>query len=121
MISKAQPPTDHPALQERKYYCDVYTGSSIVCFESYDLDSLLTIAKTFIIPAQSISLYSYIQNPYNNERIFAQALEEASNSSSLFRSSFPRYKEFEKVNYYWQPRQYYSYLPSGIPRRNRNW
>ena len=39
--SNAQVPADHPAMQMRKYYADIYTGQSIVCFETHSLDSVL--------------------------------------------------------------------------------
>lgn len=90
MIGFSQPPPDHPAIQMRKYYCDIYTGQSIVCFESTDLDSILVVASKFIVPAQVISLYSYIDKPYSHERIFAKTLEKDSNSP-FNRNSHPRY------------------------------
>lgn len=90
MIAFSQPPPYHPALQLRKYYCDIYTGQSIVCFESTDLDSILVVASKFIVPAQVISLYSYIDKPYSHERIFAKTLEKDS-LSLLYRNSAPRY------------------------------
>ena len=72
--SNAQVLPDHPAMQMRKYYADIYTGQSIVCFETHSLDSVLALVSQFIVPAQVISVYSYIQNPYNDERLFSQIL-----------------------------------------------
>lgn len=70
MISNAQPPPTHPAMQMRKYYADVYTGSSIVEFESACLDSILMIVSALVVKAQVISVYSYVDNPYKNRQIY---------------------------------------------------
>ena len=98
-------------MQMRKYYCDVYTGQSIVCFESHSLDSILTVASQFIVPAQVISLYSYKTNPYNfkHETIFAQTLEEDSNCSSSS-SSFAALDQsnFKSFYHYRESRQYHT-------------
>lgn len=123
LISNAQIPDDHPAMQMRKYYCDVYTGQSIVCFESHDLDSILVVAAKFIEPAQVISLYSYKVNPYKygNETIFAEALEENRNYSSSLRLPIRGKKDIKTFNNYWSARKYNSDFSRGIPRRDSYW
>ena len=61
----SQVPANHPAMQMRRYYADVYTKTSIITFESTKLDSILYVVTQFIEPAQVISVYSYKENPYN--------------------------------------------------------
>lgn len=60
------------SANSRKFFVDVYTGTSIVSFEFESLDSALFVIETFVIKAQTISVYSYIINPYNHgsENIF---------------------------------------------------
>lgn len=82
MISSAQPPPDHPAMLMRKYYADIYTGQSIVSYESHDIDSVLMVVSKCVVSAQVISVYSYINSPYNDKTIFAQALEKDDSSLS---------------------------------------
>lgn len=125
MSSNAQPPSSHPALQMRRYYADVYTGKSIVCYESSSLDSVLFVVKQCIVPAQVISVYSYTQNPYNNERIFAQSLEEVSSDPSSAGAS-DRYRPpsspiFTALSNYWTSGQYYRYFSGRVSGCYRNW
>lgn len=122
MNSDAQVPADHPAMQMRKYYADIYTGQSIVCFETHSLDSVLALVSQFIVPAQVISVYSYTQNPYNDERPFSQTLEEDSSdpSSALALSRFkpPSSPVIRSLHYYWTSGQYYRYLSGRVSGRN---
>lgn len=123
MISNAQPPNDHPAMQMRKYYCDVYTSNSIFCFESFDLDSILVVARTFIEPAQVISLYSYKQNPYNHENPFLYPSALAENRSSYTAHSLPCFgkNDRKKIADYWRPRQYNRDFSRTISGRYSYW
>lgn len=117
----AQIPDDHPAMQMRKYYCDVYTGQSIVCFESHNLDSILVVASKFIVPAQVISLYSYTQNPYNHEGIFKETLEEARyNLASHPLPCFGK-KGRKPIYYYRTARQYNNDHSRTISGRYCHW
>lgn len=123
--SNAQVPADHPAMQMRKYYADIYTGQSIVCFETHSLDSVLALVSQFILPAQVISVYSYVNNPYNDERPFSQTLEEVSSdpSSVLALSRFkpPSASVIRSFHYYWTSGQYYRYLSGRVSGRNCHW
>lgn len=115
MTSNAQPPSTHPAMQLRRYYADVYTGSSIISYETDSIDSVLVIAALFIEPAQVISLYSYKQTPYNYRNEAFDIYEITSLgypkvhralSDSLFRLSFLS-EEFDRPKHYnWQSGQY---------------
>lgn len=121
MILKAQPPNTHPAIQMRKYYADVYTGNSIVAFESTNLDSILMIASQLVVKAQVISLYSYVDNPYKNKDVYGisqKALEKAPiglGASSRF-AMLPKFGKKDRQSFYNHrtPGQYYSYQPGGI-------
>lgn len=48
----------------RMYYVDVYTGQSILSYESPEILNALSIVAQFAHPAQCISFYSYKQDPY---------------------------------------------------------
>lgn len=105
----------------RMYYCDIYYRNSIVSFVSSSLDSILMYVRSYIVPAQVISVYSYTQNPYeyNQEYIFgfkeisSITLESTPNRSRAplgVPFGFPRYKKIEFLPYlsrcrYWQPRK----------------
>ena len=120
----AQIPDNHPAVRMRKYYADVYTSRSIVCFESNDLDSLLTICKELIVPAQVISLYSYVEYPYNYapENVFENSLEGLASARSSLGSLLLCSKESpEPFNYYWTAKQYYLDFSRGVSGRYRYW
>ena len=125
MISNAQPPPSHPAMQMRKYYADIYTGQTIVSYESHDLDSVLMVVAKCVIAAQVISVYSYINSPYNNERIFAKTLEEASSDTSSYlawsRSFETASPVLSALHHYWTSGQYYSYLSGRVSGRYCNW
>ena len=130
MISNAQPPSTHPAIQMRRYYADVYTGSSIISYETDSIDSVLVIAALFIEPAQVISLYSYKQTPYHyrNETFNISQIPSLDDlkiyrplSDSLFRLSLLS-EEFDRPKYYYRQSGQYLYCSSGsFPRRYRNW
>lgn len=120
-ISNAQPPSTHPAMQMRRYYADVYTGSSIISYESDSIDSVLVIAALFIEPAQVISLYSYKQTPYHyqNETFNISEISSLVHpkiyrplSNSLFRLSFLS-EEFDRPKYYYRQSGQYLYSSSG--------
>lgn len=123
-ISNAQPPPSHPAMQMRKYYADIYTGQTIVSYESHDLDSVLMVVSRCVIAAQVISVYSYINSPYN-ERVFSQTLEEASSDPSsalaFSWSDAPCPSVLSSFPYYWTSRQYYRYLSGRVSGRYSNW
>lgn len=91
----------------RKYYCDIYTGQSIVCFESFDVDSVLAVVKECIIPAQMISVYSYKENPYKHETIFANSLEEDNSSRFPHLSRFFLSERRKKLPIYVQTVKHY--------------
>lgn len=90
----------------RMYYCDIYYSHSIVSFVSSSLDSILMYVRTFVVPAQVISVYSYTQNPYEYNQEYIYGFKEIP-STSLEKSpnparsplgvpfGFPRYKEIE--------------------------
>lgn len=133
MISNAQPPPTHPAMQMRKYYADVYTSGSIIAFESFDLDSILNVVSKLVIHAQVISVYSYVDNPYKfnskhiygHEAISFKQLEKSSMFTSFPRSHSKPYRPGKtysrQIYYHWSPRQYYCDFPRGIPRRDSYW
>lgn len=115
MISNAQPPSMHPAIQMRRYYADVYTGSSIISYETDSIDSVLVIAALFIEPAQVISLYSYKQTPYNyrNESFGISEISSLAYTKiyrnwpdSLFRLSLLSTEFDRPKHHYWQSGQY---------------
>lgn len=130
MISNAQPPSTHPAMQMRRYYADVYTGSSIISYETDSIDSVLVIAALFIEPAQVISLYSYKQTPYNyrNESFGISEITSLGDfkvyrplSDSLLRLSFLS-EEFDRPKYHYRQSGQYLYRSSGsIAGRYRYW
>lgn len=128
MISNAQPPPTHPAMQMRKYYADVYTGSSIVEFQSSSLDSILMVVSALVVKAQVISVYSYVDNPFKNRYIYGiskKTLEKSAMCASFPRSRFKPYRTGKtysrQINYHWSPRQYHSDFSRGIPRRDSYW
>lgn len=128
MISNAQPPPTHPAIQMRKYYADVYTGSSIVEFESSCLDSILMVVSALVVKAQVISVYSYVDNPFKNRNVYGiskKALEKSAMCASSPRSRSKPYRTGKtysrQINYHWSPRQYYCDFSRGIPRRDSYW
>ena len=128
MISNAQPPPTHPAMQMRKYYADVYTGSSIVEFESVCLDSILMVVSALVVKAQVISVYSYVDNPYKNRNIYGisqKALEKSAMCASFPRSRVKPYFNYKAhirpLNYHWSPRQYYCDLSRRVTRRYSYW
>lgn len=88
----ADPPSSHPAVKMRMFYADIYTGSSIVCYESSSVDSVLFIVESCVEKAQCISVYSYIDSPYkfnyNGKEISFSALEKAPMLSSDSRRYF---------------------------------
>ena len=49
------PPND----PDRMYYVDVYTGQSILCYETPDIVEALNVCCQFVHPAQVVSFYSY--------------------------------------------------------------
>lgn len=55
----------------RSYYVDVYTGQSIISYESDEILSALAIVAQFAHPAQCISFYSYKNTPYKFTNIYA--------------------------------------------------
>lgn len=111
----AQIPDSHPAVKMRKYYADVYTSRSIVCFESHDLDSLLMICKELIVPAQVISLYSYVDNPYKYDSIFKETLEKSGIACNAPGSLLLCSKEGSEPFYYYRTaEQYYLDLSRGV-------
>ena len=60
-----------PARQDgRLYYIDVYTGQSVLCYETPEIISALAVVSTFLHPAQCISVYSYKQDPLTNRAIY---------------------------------------------------
>lgn len=91
-LMKADPPDCHPAVKLRMYYADIYTGSSIVCYESSSVDSVLFIVERCVEKAQCISVYSYKDSPYNfnynGKEISLRALEKAPMLSSDSRRYF---------------------------------
>ena len=117
----AQPPPSHPAMQMRKYYADVYTGSSIVEFSSYDLDSILMVASQLVIKAQVISIYSYLDNPYKNRNVYGiyqTTLEKAAMCTFGNRYKYYPYisisRGIKPFYNYWSPRQHRFDFPRGI-------
>lgn len=116
LSSSAQVPDHHPAIQMRKYYADVYTGSSIISYESESIDSILVVVSEFIRPAQVISVYSYVDSPYKHRyNDFRMAQKERVEhppdilrtcSSGLYLSVLPQ--EFVQSSYSdWLTRQYH--------------
>lgn len=60
-----------PARQDgRLYYVDVYTGQSVLCYETPEIISALAVISTFLHPAQCISVYSYKQDPLINRNLY---------------------------------------------------
>lgn len=66
---------------ERSYYVDVYTGQSILFYESPDILSALAIVAQFAHPAQVISFYSYKQDPFKYREVYGT--DKVNNPPSL--------------------------------------
>ena len=120
MISNAQPPPSHPAMQMRKYYADIYTGQTIVSYESHDLDSVLMVVAKCVIAAQVISVYSYLNSPYL-ERVFKTTLEEDPCDPSYLSSCCAGPSVFSALSDNWTSGQYYRYLSGRVSGRYCNW
>lgn len=54
----------------RMYYVDVYTGQSVLCYESPEILTAISILSQFVHPAQCISFYSYKSDPLPNRNIY---------------------------------------------------
>lgn len=66
----------------------MYTSQSVLSFKFESLDSALMVVETYVVPAQTISIYSYREDPYKYRNIYEEyssmdpeQLESASNSS----------------------------------------
>lgn len=111
----------------RRFYVDVYSGQSVVSFEFSSLDSALTVIEHFVVKAQTISVYSYEQNPFNHgsENIF-QATSQTSFAGLIFRRSrrrsFPRCSQAQQSHFSSRSsRQYSRYQSQRISGRYRDW
>lgn len=72
MISTAQELFEYIPVPEpdRVYYVDVYTGKSVLSYETPEILSAIAVVSRFVHPAQCISFYSYKQDPYKYRSLY---------------------------------------------------
>lgn len=111
----------------RKFYVDVYTGQSVVSFEFSSLDSAFQVIDYFVVNAQTISVYSYEQNPYNHgsENIFAATSKKYLLGVLVRRYRLPRPPGRPQTQQSYpssrSSRQYSGYQSYRVSRCNRHW